>query len=139
MEVTTELRAAIVANVAIAAAAGTRVYPGSLPQTWLPSTGVAVTYQVISAVTANGLRGASGHETWRVQYDVSAATELEAARVARLLQTLLESIQQRSVGGVWVDGIAVAGGMRTSTVPPAGGSDEWLYVWSFDVKVSFQL
>lgn len=139
MEVTEALRQRLVDTAAIAAAVGARIYPDVLPQSWKPSVGTAVVYQLVSAVVAEDLEGPVDAENWRIQFDVWSNDRKTSQAVARLLQDELAEIAQEAVGAVWIDGVSVAGGQRWTSSAPPDGSDDWWYCTSFDVRVAHQV
>jgi hypothetical protein len=134
-----ELRGHLLDDNAIATAVGTRIYPSRRPKAaGLPN----IVLTRISTVVADQLVGITGHERARVQIDVRATTDEAAEALARLCQARLAAVSQRRLGddglGIWVDGIAIDGGLRDDAEHRDDGSDDWQYLRSFDAMVDFQ-
>ena len=81
------LRLFLLADPAIAAAVGTRMYPKILPQ---GQRSTSIVYNKISGIGHHHYQGTSGLGTPRYQIDVWAATPDDAANVANLIKERLD-------------------------------------------------
>jgi hypothetical protein len=87
MSVDSDLRAFILADAAVAALIGTRLYPAIMPQDpVLPAT----TYQWISAIRYPNMDDAGGLSTARVQVDCWSDSKAEALEVFEAIRLALD-------------------------------------------------
>ena len=93
--VAADVRGILIGDSAIAALAGTRVYPVLLPQA---PTLPAITYQFVSGFREPGLDGPPGLNRARVQLDCWASTYMESEALANAVRLALDGFQG-GVGG----------------------------------------
>lgn len=132
MSAANDLRTYLLANTAVAAAIGTRMYPDALEQgAALP----AAVYQVISRTHVQHLQGITTAGTVRVQIDCYAATRLAADAVAEAIVAALRLLAATpaAIGAGTIVGDLEIQGPRSDATGPDDGSDEWEYVASLDV------
>lgn len=132
MSASKDLRTYLLADTAVAALIGTRLYPDALEQGCeLP----AAVYQVISRTHVQHLQGITTAGTVRVQIDCYAATRLAADAVAEAIVAALRLLAATpaAIGaGTFVGDLEIQG-PRSEATGPDDGSDEWEYVASLDV------
>ena len=145
-EATAALRLFALADPDIVELVGDRIRPSSMHQAdILPC--VCVT--TISSDPDESLLGDAGHQNDRIQFDVFAATDAGAHRLARLLrlrwlaaygilETDIATVDDPDPPAISVTGVSTAGGIRDIPADaPIDGSDDWQYRSSFDLFVSF--
>ena len=90
-----DLRTGMLTNAALAAAIGTRVYPGKLPQTvTLP----AATYGRVNSPPGLVYGGRSGKQKARLFWDAHALTYAAALALAAKIKTAAEGLINVTVG-----------------------------------------
>jgi hypothetical protein len=130
-----DLRTYLLADTAVAAAIGARMYADALPQA---ATLPAVVYQVISRTHVQHLKGITTAGTVRVQLDCYADTRLTADAVAEAIVGRLRTLAATpaAIGaGSYVGDLEIQG-PRSEATGPADGSDEWVYSSSMDVLLN---
>ncbi len=134
MEIQNAIRDALLDDTSVAAAVVERCFPDILPQN---TPRPAIVSTVVSTLVHTHLQGPSNLESSRVQIDVYADTRSAADDLSRLCQGVLHAEGRGEWGSLTVRGLEIESGIRHDRVPPADGSDEWLYVTSFDVLAVF--
>lgn len=124
------LRARLIADAAITAAIGTRVYPRNIPQ---DKPYPAVRYFVPTEIADRVLAGMTGRFTARVQFDVLGPSYSAAWNIARCIQKALE--QPGAFEGVQF-------GYSDATIRDGGGDDTsqgFIHMVSVDLLTEFVL
>jgi len=133
---TSAIRADLLAVPAIAAAVGTRIRPRKLRQgDVLP----AIRMTVVSGREEEHLGGAATLAHATIQIDAYAATSEAADQLADLIRRrLCPTLGRRgSLGGLWVHGLSVQAGLHQTEEPLDDGGDRYRYVSTRDYRVSY--
>lgn len=114
---------------------GSRWYPDVMPQ---GATLPAVVVEIISSDEEGSLdpNDGVGLTHARVQIDAVATRRAAANALANAIRNLLRRFRG-NMGGVFVCGVSVVGGLRTDTVELGEGSDERYRLASRDYLISF--
>jgi len=135
MTVASDFRTYLLAQSAITDLIGTRVHPNHPPE--IPTWPLLI-LRTISRTHAQHLAGIATAGTQRIQIDAWAATRLAADALSEAVLTALRSLAgaPATIGsGTRVCDVEIFG-PRDDDLPPADGSDEWLYLSSLDALLT---
>ncbi len=125
------VRALLIADAAVGAAVGTKVFPIEAPQdTAYPY----VTYQLISDPAAGVMGGPSGYHDAHIQI-TAWATGYEAARALASKCRVALDAKHGNYGGVNVNGILCTNRGTDTPAPPAAGRGQSVYGRLIEVQV----
>lgn len=129
-----DLRTFLLADTAIAAVVGDRVFEQVLPQgTAVPS----IRIWIVDGKSQEHLEGGSGLAMDRVQVDCYASTPPAADSLSTLVRLRLQG-HIGAMADTYVDGIVHLAGPRHGQDQPTKGSDQWRFITSRDFEIAHQ-
>lgn len=134
MSLKTELHTKLLADVALGALIGTRLYPDRADQS---TTMPYITYQDVSQETTHHLGGVSpsGFSTVTVQFSIWAATGLSRSNVEAALRIALDGKHKQYFGAMWINSIKYTNGTDTMEDANDGSQDNNVYGKFMDFEI----
>ena len=129
-----ELYTKLVADVALNALIGTRLYPDIADQT---TTMPYITYSDQTQETTHHLTGVStsGFSSVTVQFSVWAATPTSRSNVEAALRIALDGKHKQAFGSIWINSIKYTNGVDSPTDAADGSQDNRVFGKFMDFEI----
>lgn len=137
MAVEKAVRDYILADATVAALISTRLYPDVLDQSWTTTDGPAVAYEIISTDEESTLADRAGSLHSRFQFICYADSRMTANATARAIKNSGITAIHGTYSGVWISGVTIESGIRTSVEKPDDGKASYRYLSEFDLMVDY--
>lgn len=116
---------------------GDRLRPLVVEQTWQPTQGPFVTYEIISSDEVSTLSDRSGFVSSRIRFTAYASTPLTANATVRAIKNCGIAAIKGVYSSVDIRGVVIESGIRTDVEKPDDGTAGYRYLAEFDLMVSY--
>lgn len=137
MAVEKAIRDYLLTKTAVTSLVGTRIWPDVIEQTWTPTQGPCVTYEIISSDEEHYLANRTGFVSTRFQFVCYASSRMSANATARAIKNCGIAGIKGTYSSVSIRGVEIESGIRTDVEKPDDGLATFRYLTEFDLMVHY--